>query len=173
MGSAVANVVGSLAGSAVSAAAAPVTGIVGVIGSLVSKALDFIPDPAKKLELQQHAMDLQAQAAQAELDAVTKQVQAAAQASSSDTSLWKVRAVFCYCMCAVIVYNLAGVSLLHALFKLELSPIALPTNLLAVFAIIMVGLTGVPQAFSAIQNIMSMPGESSLSVLGVKVGNKS
>jgi hypothetical protein len=31
----------------------------------------------------------------------------------------------------------------------------------------------VPISFQAIQNIMGMPGESQISVLGVKVGNKS
>lgn len=171
--SGVGSVLGEVAGSAASSALAPVSGIVGVIGSLVSKAMDFIPDPAKKLELQQHAMDLQAQAAEQELSAMTEQVVAAQKASASDTSLWKVRAFYCYTMCAILTFNLVIVPLLHAFGHLDIAPLMLPTNLLAVFAIIMVGLTGVPTGFQAIQNIMQMPGESQISVLGVKVGNKS
>ena len=173
MGTVVANVLGTAVGSAATAAAAPVTGIVQVIGSLVSKALDFIPDPAKRLELQQHAMDLQAAAAAQELDAVTKQVQAASVASASDSSLWRVRSFFCYTMCLILTFNLVVVPLLHGFGHVEIAPLMLPTNLLAVFAIIMVGLTGVPAGFQAIQSIMQMPGESQVSVLGVKVGNKS
>lgn len=169
----VGSVLGEVAGSAAGAAMAPVSGIVGVIGSLVSKAMDFIPDPAKKLELQQHAMDLQAQASEQELSAMTQQVVAAQKASASDTSLWQVRAFYCYTMCAILVFNLVIVPLLHAFGHLDIAPLMLPTNLLAVFAIIMVGLTGVPTGFQAIQNIMQMPGESQISVLGVKVGNKS
>lgn len=168
-----ANVVSSVVGAAAEGVAAPATGVIGIIGSLVSKAMDFIPDPAKKLELQQHAMDLQASAASQELDAMTKQVQAASAASVSDTSLWKVRAFFCYTMCLILAFNLVIVPLLAAFGHITIAPIMLPTNLLAVFAIIMVGLTGVPSGFQAIQNIMALPGESSVNVLGVKVGNKS
>ena len=168
-----ASVVGDAVGAIAGGVAAPVTGIVGVIGSLVSKAMEFIPNPEEKLKLQQHAMDLQAAAAQQELDAVTEQVKAAQQASASDTSLWKVRAFYCYTMCAILVFNLILVPLLHAFWSLQIQPLLLPTNLLAVFAIIMVGLTGVPTGFQAIQSIMQMPGESQISVLGVKIGNKS
>ena len=135
--------------------------------------MDFIPDPAKKLELQSHAMDLQATAAAQELDAAAKQVQAASAASAGDTSLWRVRSFFCFSITGTIVFNLVAVPLLHAFFHLDISPINLPTNLLSVFAIIMVGLTAVPQAMGVIRDIMAMPGISTVSVLGVKAGNAS
>jgi hypothetical protein len=168
----VASIVGQVAGAAASGAVAPAAGIVGVIGGLISKALDFIPDPKDKLALQQHGMDLQAQAAAQELDAVTKQVQASA-AAQADAHLAKVRAVFCYSICAAVVFNLILVPLLHAICKLDIAPIMLPTNLLVIFATIMLGLVGVPQAFSALKDVMGMPGDSQVSVLGVKIGNKS
>jgi hypothetical protein len=175
-----ANVVSSIVGAAAQGVASPVTSIVSVIGSIVSKAMDFIPDPAKKMELQQHAMDLQAQAAEQELDALTKQVQAAAQASSSDTSLWKARAFFCYGVTSAIFINYVGFPLLHAAAHLDIAPIVLPTNLLMMFAAIMLGLVGVPEGFGALKNllgmvpdVMAMPGDSQVSVLGVKVANKS
>ena len=76
-------------------------------------------------------------------------------------------------MCLILTFNLVVVPLLHGFGHVEIAPLMLPTNLLAVFAIIMVGLTGVPAGFQAIQSIMQMPGESQVSVLGVKVGNKS
>ncbi len=171
MGSTAGGVLGSVLGAASSAVAAPVTGVVGVIGSLVSKALDFIPDPAKKMEFQQHALDLQAAAMSQQLAAETQEVQASAQAQA-DQHLATVRAVFCYSICACVVFNLIGVPLLHALWRLDIAPIMLPTNLLTIFAVIMLGLVGVPQALSAVKDIMGMPGDSSVSVLGVKVGNK-
>jgi len=169
----IASDVGNALGSAADAAATGPLSVVSVIGSIVSKAMDFIPDPAAKLALQSHAMDLQAQAAAEELDAATKQVTAAAASTNGDTSLWKVRAFFCTSITGVIIFNLVGSPLLHALWHLDMSPVPLPTNLLAVFGIIMVGLTAVPQGMAVIRDIMSLPGASSLSFMGAKIGNNS
>lgn len=171
-GNPIASAVGTALGSA---AAAPITGaesVVTVIGNIVSKAMSFIPDPEKKLELQQHAMDLQAQAAQAQLDAITKQIQA--QATSGDKSLWKTRTFFCVSMTFLYIWNYAGCRFFH------MDPWNFPPFVHILFATIMLGLTGAPTAFGALSDllksipgIMAMPGDSQVSILGVKVGNKS
>jgi hypothetical protein len=170
----IATAVGAIAGSAVSSAAAPVSGIVGVISSLVNKALDFIPDPQQKLALQQHALDLQAQAASEELDAITKQAATAATMAQGDKSLWWVRSFFCVTITLLYVWNYAGCRFFHQ------SPYDFPTTLHFIFAGIMLGLTGAPTALQALQNVvgmvpgvMQLPGDSQVSVLGVKIGNKS
>lgn len=176
----VANAIGGAVGSAAGAAASPFTSVVGGLTSLAEKALDFIPDPQKKMELQAHAMDLQAQAMQAELDARTKQIQASMQASAGDKSLWKVRAGFCWMVTLGLAANIIIFPLMHAIWKIDIAPYNFPTNLLVMFAAIMLGMVGVPEGFNALRslvdmvpNVMGMPGESQVSVMGIKVGNKS
>jgi len=162
------NTIASVAGAA---ASGPLS-VVGIIGSLVSKALDFIPDPQKKLELQSHGLDLQAQAQAQELDAMTKQVQASA-AAQADAHLSRIRSWFCLVICAAILYNMILVSLLNGWFHLGLVPQNIPTNLLVIFAVIMLGLVGVPSALAMVKDVMGMPGDSQVSIMGVKVANKS
>ena len=171
-GNAIASAVGTAVGTAVSGATAPLQGIFGLIDSIGIKALSFIPDPEKKLEFQQHTMDVQAKAATDQLAAITAQIQA--QAGNGDKSLWKERAFFCVTMTLLYVWNYAICRFFHQV------PIEFPAYLHLIFVTIMLGLTGAPTAFGAltdllksIPGIMALPGDSQVSVLGVKIGNKS
>lgn len=168
----------SAVGSAVGAAAA---GPVAAISATIGKIIDLFPSAETKLqatqlqvEATQHVADLQNALALAQLDAVTKQAASAAQMAQGDKSLWWVRSFFCITITLLYVWNYAGCRFFHQ------QPYDFPTTLHFIFAGIMLGLTGAPTALQALQNvigmvpgIMQLPGESSVSVMGVKVGNKS
>ena len=140
------------------------------VSSLVSLGKDlierFVPDPAAKLQASQHLVDMQSQLQLAQLDAETKEIQATAGANN-DHYLGGVRAYFCFAVTTLFIWNWG----LGPVFKHP--PVDIPGFVVATFATIMLGFVGVPAGIEMAKQIAGMPGDSQVSLLGVKVGNKS
>lgn len=171
----IAGVVGSVVGSA---AAAPLSGaasIISVIGEIAKPLIDLIPDPQKKLEAQQHVADQQFQLAMAQLDQQDKQMAAASSNIANDPHMSGQRAYFCAGITTMLLFNYAGVPLLHALAHLDIAPLAIPASVLSIFAVIMLGFVGIPAALQMVQTVAGMPGESKINLpFGIaSISNKS
>jgi Holin of 3TMs, for gene-transfer release len=162
----ISQVAGAVAAGATSGPISAVSTLVGGVNDIISK---FVTDPNAKLAAQQHALDLQAQLQEAALDALTKQTQAAADSAKNDHYLWGARAFFCYGFSALYLFVYSGLctKLLHVPAP------EIPMNLNLIFAGVMLGCIGIPAGIEALKQIMAMPGESQVNVLGVKIGNKS
>lgn len=153
--SAVTDAIGSIAGSAAS-------GPIGIIGSLLSKALDFIPDPAKKLEFQQHIQDQQLQLAMATIDQQNKQAEIASKNIQND-KLSGPRAGFCWMVVGLLAWNYGLCPMFHR------TPVNLPFEIVGAFTALLLGMSGMSMA----REVALAPGDSQVNLLGVKVANKS
>jgi hypothetical protein len=162
----ISQVAGAVAAGATSGPISAVSTLVGGVNDIISK---FVTDPNAKLAAQQHALDLQAQLQEAALDALTKQTQAAADSAKNDHYLWGARAFFCYGFSALYLFVYSGL----ATMLMKKPPPEIPMNLNLIFAGVMLGCIGIPAAIEALKQIMAMPGESQVNVLGVRIGNKS
>ncbi|MGA8598181.1 MAG: hypothetical protein WB676_25975 [Bryobacteraceae bacterium] len=100
---------------------------------------------------------------------MTKQTQAARDSAKNDHYLWGARAFFCYGFSALYLFACSG--LCSKLLKVP--PPQIPMNLNLIFAGAMLGCIGIPAAIEALKQIMAMPGDSQVNVLGVKIGNTS
>lgn len=157
------DVAGAIAGGAVSG---PATGLAAIMQAAKGIIGEFVTSPGDKLAATQHLVDLQFQLQTEQLDAETKDVQASA-AANSGNYLGSLRAFFGYSMTCLYVWNYAICRFFHQ------SPVDIPMNLNFIFATLMLGFIGVPAGIEAIKQVMGMPGDSSVSVLGVKASNKS
>lgn len=171
----IAGVVGTAAGSALTAPLTGAASIISVIGEIAKPLIDLIPDPQKKLEAQQHVADQQFSLAMAQIDQQNKQMVAASANISTDTHMPGQRAYFCAAITSMLIFNYAGCPLLHAFLKVDIAPLNIPWNVLAIFAVIMLGFVGIPAALQMVQSIAGMPGDSQIKLpLGLgSVGNKS
>jgi hypothetical protein len=119
----------------------------------------------KQIELQkiQAEMTEAAQkAAQAQIDDATANIQAEAKAGS------KARPMFMYIIELVIFQNYVILPAYHLWNGTAIDPFPLPTNLLVLFGVCLTGYT----AFDKIMEVMNLPGESTIQIPGVKLGNK-
>ena len=162
----ISQVAQAVASGATSGPISAVSTLIGGVNDIIGK---FVTDPNAKLEAQQHALDLQAQLQEAALDAMTKQTQAASDSAKNDHYLWGARAFFCYGFSALYLFVYSGL----AAKILQAPAPQIPMNLNLIFAGVMLGCIGIPAGIEALKQIMAMPGESQVSVLGVKIGNKS
>jgi hypothetical protein len=158
-----ANPIASALGTAV-AAANPLTAILGIGKDLIDR---FIPDPAAKAAAQQHLLDQQVAMQEALIDQQNKVIEATSENVKNDPHMSSVRAFFCISVTCLYIWNYALCRFFHQ------SPIPLPTSLDAMFATIMLGFVGIPSALDTMKSIAGMPGDSSVSILGVKAANKS
>ncbi len=156
-----ANDLASIAGAAVSAN--PISAIVGLGKDLIDK---FIPDPAAKMQASAHLLDVQAQLQEAQIQQQNKIIEATSANIQSDHYMGRVRATFCYMIIALIAWNYAGCRFIHQ------SPIDIPATIFGMFTVIMLGFIGIPAGVEMVKQVMGMPGESQVSVLGIKVGQK-
>jgi hypothetical protein len=161
VGSVLGDVAQGAAGGMLSGAAAVGQAIKGIIS-------DFVTDPNKKLDAATRALEIQAQLQMAELDAMTKQTQSANDAAKNDHYLGGARAAFCYGFTALYLFNYSGLS-----HRCGLTPMDIPANLNFIFAGVMLGCIGIPAMIEGLQNILKMPGESTVAVPGLKASNKS
>lgn len=163
------STVGSVLGSVASAAASGPVGGAGVIMTAINDIIGkFVTDPTAKLQAMQHALDVQAQLQEAELDAMTKQTQSANDAAKNDHYLGGARAAFCYGFTALYLFNYSGLS-----HRFGLTPMEIPANLNFIFAGVMLGCIGIPAMIEGLQNILKMPGDSVVKVPGLTASNKS
>lgn len=165
MSSTVGSILGSIAGSAAGGATSGVGIIMASINDIIGK---FITDPNAKLAATQHALDVQAQLQIAAMDAQVKETQSANDAAKNDHYLGGARAAFCYGFTALYLFNYSGIA-----HRLGLTPMEIPPNLNFIFAGVMLGCIGIPAMIEGLQNILKMPGESEVSVPGLKASNKS
>jgi|SRR5581483_5837079 hypothetical protein len=165
-------VVGTIATVAGAAASGPAS-LLGAIASIAKPLIDLIPDPQKKLEAQQHIADQQQALALAQIDQQNKIIAATSDNVKADPHSSGARAYFCYGITTLILANYGIIPLVNAVFHSKMTPFEIPSNVLWIFATIMLGFVGVPSVMETLKSVMGMPGESQVSVLGVKVGNKS
>ena len=172
MGNTVANVAGAIAQGATAGAGSVVSSFVDLGKDLIER---FIPDPQAKLNAQQHLAD-QAMALQlAQIDQQNKIMAATSQNIQSDPHMSGQRAYFCGGITSMLLFNYAGVPLLHAFFHLDIAPLQIPASILSIFAVIMLGFVGIPAALQMVQTVAGMPGDSQVKLpfgLG-SLGNKS
>ena len=152
---------GTLAGEVAGAAASanPISLALSVGKDLINR---FVPDPAAKAQAVAHLQDQQMTLALAQIDQQTKDA-ALASANIQNDKLSGPRSAFCYSVVALLIWNYAICRCFHQ------TPIDFPLSLIGAFTALMLGQAGIDMAHS----VAAMPGESQVSVLGVKVGNKS
>ena len=153
----------SIVGAAASGAN-PVTAIVDLGKDLIDK---FIPDPAAKAQASAHLLDVQAQLQEAQIDQQNKIIAATSANVQSDHYMGQVRATFCYVIIALIAWNYAVCRFFHQM------PLDIPATIFGMFTVIMLGFVGIPAGVEMVKQVMGMPGDSQVSVMGIKVGNKS
>ena len=149
--------------------------------SLIKPALDSVTalvsefhlSPEDKAKAQQAIADAAAKAQAAAVDYDVQLNSIAGQniradAQSGDKFTARARPSFLYVIIAVLGFNYIGLPL-AGVFGSHAQPITLPTDLLTLFG---VGLTGYSMSRTA-EKIAAVPGDSQMSVLGIKIGNKS
>lgn len=150
------SILADVVGTAVSAN--PISALAGV----ASKIIDLFPNPEQKtaatIALQQVQLEYAAQS----IDLQKTQMNDASQNILHD-GLGGVRKVFGYAFVALLIWNYAVVPMLHK------SPLSIPVEFTVAFTTLLLGTS----AMNLAQKVSAMPGDSSVSVLGVKVGNKS
>jgi hypothetical protein len=156
-----ANDLAGIVGAA-AAGANPITAIVELGKDLIDK---FIPDPEKKAEASAHLLDKQAELQEALIDQQNKIIAATSANIQSDHYMGSVRATFCYVIIALIAWNYAICRFFHQ------GPLDIPATIFGMFTVIMLGFVGIPAGVEMVKQVMAMPGNSQVSVLGVKVGN--
>lgn len=134
---------------------------------------DFHLSPEDKLKAQQALQDAAAKAQQASLDYDAKLNDIAGQniradSSSNDKFTERARPSFLYVIIAVLAFNYIGIPLAQ-IFGSHTQPITLPTDLLSLFG---VGFCGYSVSRTS-EKISALPGDSQISILGMKVGNRS
>jgi hypothetical protein len=146
------------------ASANPISAIVGLGKDLIDK---FVPDPAAKAQASAHLLDVQAQLQTAQIDQQNKIIAATSANIQSDHYMGQVRATFCYVIIALIAWNYAICRFFHQ------ATLDIPASIFSMFTVIMLGFVGIPAGVEMVKQVMGMPGDSQVSVLGIKLGNKS
>lgn len=151
------------------------------LGEMFSKVVGtFKADPNKVLEMQQaiaansSAFDLKQIELQEKLqDSINIEVQAAsanirAEAQSGDKYTSRARPTFMYIVEAILGWNYILVPFIQIVLNRPIAPFPLPGDLLTLFGICITGYV----AGRSFDKLMSLPGESSMSLGGIKASNK-
>jgi hypothetical protein len=146
------------------ASANPISAIVGLGKDLIDK---FVPDPAAKAQASAHLLDVQAQLQTAQIDQQNKIIAATSANLQSDHYMGQVRATFCYVIISLIAWNYAICRFFHQ------PTLEIPATIFGMFTVIILGFVGIPAGVEMVKQVMGMPGDSQVSVLGIKLGNKS
>ncbi len=139
------------------ASANPVTAISQLGESLLDR---FVPDPAQKQAAQAQVLQYQLQLQEAQIDAQNKLI--ASQAGDGESG---ARCIFLYAGIALYLFNYGFCHLLR------LDSVQIPTAFHLIFATGILGPVGI-EGFKTLSSIMSLPGESSVQIPGIKVVNK-
>ncbi len=156
--------------------------------SLVKPALDSVNDligqfhmsPEDKAKATQAIADASAKAQQTaadydiQLNSIAGQ-NIRADASSGDKFTARARPSFMYVIILVLAFNYIGLPIAQ-IFGSHVAPIQLPGDLLTLFGVCVTGYVmsrTAEKAISSSERIAAMPGDSQISVLGLKMGNKS
>lgn len=152
-----------------------------IFDTLIKPALDSVTtlisqfhlSPEDKLKADQAVAAAAAQARQASVDYDVQLNTIAGQnirseTGSADKFTSRARPAFMYVVIAVLGFNYMFLPL-AMIFGSKVAPIVLPPDLLTLFGFCVGGYA----ASRTIEKVMSAPGDSQISVMGVKVGNKS
>lgn len=129
------------------------------------------PEEKAKAEQAIQAAKVQAQAAADDYEVKLNDIAGQnirAEASSQDKFTERARPSFLYVVISVFAFNYIGIPFAQ-LFGSKVQPIVLPGDLLTLFGVC---ITGYVFSRSA-EKVASLPGDSQINVLGVKIGNKS
>lgn len=129
---------------------------------------EFHASPEQTAQAQQALADLAQKAQQSAIDAnVQLNTIAGQNIRQDDSSGDKARPYFMYIIEAILGFNYIVIPLGHLIGKTNMTPMELPTNLLALFGTCILGYVT--------QRTAALPGDSQMSMLGglLKVGNKS
>lgn len=154
--------------------------LVSAFGSAIGPVFDgltkvigeFHMSPEEKIQAQQAIADAQAQAVAAaqnynvQLNAIASS-NIRADADSGDKFTQRARPTFMYVIIAVLAFNYIGLPFAQ-IFGSKIGPIVLPGDLLTLFGVCV---TGYVMSRTA-EKISAMPGDSQVSLLGMKAGNK-
>ncbi len=148
--------------------------------ALISPALKAVSDvigqfhlsPEDKAKAEQAVADAAAKAQQASMDydvqlnaIAAKSIQT--EEGSGDKFTQRARPSFMYVVIAVIGFNYIGIPFAQ-IFGSHVAPIVLPGDLLTLFGVCVTGYVVSRTA----EKVAALPGDSQVSVLGMKVGNK-
>ena len=149
--------------------------------ALIKPALDSVTalisqfhlSPEDQLKAQQAvaAAAQQAQVAAMDYDAKLNDIAGQnirAETSSEDKFTSRARPSFMYVVIAVLAFNYIGLPL-AMVFGSTVQPINLPADLLTLFGFCVGGYA----ASRTVEKVTSLPGDSQISVMGLKIGNKS
>jgi hypothetical protein len=152
-----------------------------IFDSLIKPALDSVNDligqfhlsPEDAAKAKQAIADASATAAKtaADYDVQLNTIASAnirADDTTSDKFTERARPSFMYVIIFVLAFNYAGIPLAE-IFGSHVLPITLPADLLTLFG---VAITGYSMSRTA-EKIAALPGDSQMSVMGIKIGNKS
>lgn len=143
------------------------------LDSVTGMIKEFHMSPEDQAKFAQAAADAAAKAQQATLDYDTKLNDIAgqnirAEQQSGDKFTERARPSFMYLVMAVLAFNYIGIPV-AMIFGSKVQPIALPGELLTLFGFCVGGYA----ASRTIEKVVSLPGDSQISVMGMKIGNKS
>jgi hypothetical protein len=142
------------------------------LDSVTALISEFHLSPEDKLKAQQAIADAAAKAQQSSIDYDVRMNQIAsdnikAEAGNGDKFTARARPSFMYLIMAILGFNYIGLKFAQ-IFGSTVQPIELPGDLLTLFGICISG-----YAFSrTVEKVAGMTGDSQISVLGVKVGQK-
>jgi len=153
---------------AAAAGANPITALVSLGKDLIDR---FIPDPAEKAAALAHLQDQQLTMALAQIDQQTKLTQQAG-ANIQNDGLSGLRKGFGYAVVSGFVWD----TVICSIPQFHLKPVDIPPMFLTAFIALILGMEGTPflrNVLDSAKTVALAPGDSSVSVLGVKVANKS
>ena len=152
-----------------------------IFDALIKPALDSVTaligqfhlSPEDKAKAEQAVADAAAKAQQAAVDYDVQLNTIAGQnirseTGSSDKFTSRARPAFMYVVIAVLGFNYIFLPF-AMIFGSKVSPIVLPPDLLTLFGFCVGGYA----ASRTLEKITAMPGDSQISIAGVKIGNKS
>jgi deoxycytidine triphosphate deaminase len=148
--------------------------------ALIKPALDSVtglisefhmsPEDKAKFELARVQAETSARQAAVDYDVKLNQIASdniKADAATGDKFTERARPMFMYIIEAVFAANFLIIPLAH-IFGSKAEPINLPADLLTLFGIAITGYS----VSRTVEKVASLPGDSQISVLGMKVGNK-
>jgi len=130
-------------------------------------ALDAAAE-ANKEKLAEMDRDIQVKAMEYEASAIqAASANIQAEAKSGDKFTSRARPMFMYIVEAILAFNYIGIPIAKLLGS-TVSPIELPSNLLALFGVCITGYT----VFRSLDKFMGLPGDSQVQLGSLKIGNK-
>lgn len=146
---------------------------VGGLASLAQTIIEkFVPDPAAKAAALQKLQDNQIEVLRMQDELEMKLNETAGQniradAMSGDKFTERARPTFMYIVEFILGFNFIGIPIAE-MFGSKVAPLVLPADLLTLFGVCVTG-----YVFTrTVDKALSLPGDSQVNVLGVKLGNK-